>query len=203
MQAVFEDLYGNIFVVEGPQKAGNPAATQQDGNGDTKSDYPVKPNGAQVRPELQRLRFREGTWDVTMEFQPAPRSEKLLSKGVQTNRLSGQWLISDLDADMNGRRFNGHGVNGFDPGKGKYVGIWIDSMRNYITPVEGSYDASGKVFTTTSMERDAKGVSVPLTEVTETIDDNTEVMTLWAEGEKGEKFARIKITYTRRHQKSD
>src|ERR1043166_669974 len=37
VQAVFEDLYGNIFVVEGPQrKTGNSAATQQGGNGDTK-----------------------------------------------------------------------------------------------------------------------------------------------------------------------
>ncbi|HSS20415.1 MAG TPA: DUF1579 family protein [Pyrinomonadaceae bacterium] len=201
VQAIFEDLYGNIFVVESPrQRTVNVGSTPiGSGSNDPASGQSTMQGGVQGRPETQRLRFREGVWNVTMEFQPTPRSEKMSMTGVQTNKLSGPWLTSDLEATMNGRPFLGHGVNGYDPSKGKYVGIWVDSTRNYITRVEGTYDASGKIFTTTSMEKDARGANVPLTEVTETVDDNTEITTLWVPGEKkGEKFARIKLTYTRR-----
>ena len=200
VQAVFEDLYGNIFVVESPLRRPGPAAPAAKPNVVSNSNFePVMSQTAsQGDAEMQRLKFREGVWDVTMEFQPAPTSEKMIAKGVQINKLNGRWLLSDLEANLGGRPFVGHGINGFDSTKGKFVGVWVDSMRTYLTPVEGSYDSSGKKFTTTSMERDAKGQSLPVTSVTETIDNNTEVMTLVATSDNGEKYTRIKITYSRR-----
>jgi Protein of unknown function (DUF1579) len=94
--------------------------------------------------EHKILAMEEGAWDaeVTM-FIPGQQPAK--SKGVETNRLiAGKWLISDYKGEFFGGAFEGHGVNGYDAKKSKYVATWVDTMSSRIDQLEGTYDEKTK-----------------------------------------------------------
>jgi hypothetical protein len=67
-------------------------------------------------------------------------------RGVQTNTfVTGKgWIKNDFEVDAN---YGGHGTRGYDPKKGKYVGIWVDSNQNYIRIDEGTFDARRRRWT--------------------------------------------------------
>ena len=88
----------------------------QDSKSDDQSPYKV-------------LAKEEGVWDAditTMMPGADGKVETTTSKGVETNRmLAGKWLISDFKGEMFGSTFEGHGTNGYDAKKNKYVGSWV------------------------------------------------------------------------------
>ena len=77
--------------------------------------------------------------------------ETSTSKGVETNRMiAGKWLISDFKGEMFGSTFEGHGTNGYDAKKNKYIGTWVDTMSVRIDTLEGTYDEKTKTLTLNS-----------------------------------------------------
>ena len=95
----------------------------------------------------EHLRAYVGTWDAVTKFpqgKDAPDSE-----GVETNILAcgGLFLVSNLKSEMMGREFQGHGIQGYDTAKKKYVGVWVDSWGTQIDFSEGECDRTGKVHT--------------------------------------------------------
>ena len=101
-------------------------------------------------PEHKILAMEEGVWDaeITMTIPGQDSKDAAKSKGVETNRLlGGKWLISDFKGEFFGSSFEGHGVNGYDAKKGKYVGTWVDSMSQHIDLMEGTYDEKTKTLT--------------------------------------------------------
>ena len=52
-----------------------------------------------------------------------PDSEPSVSKGVEVDKLmpGGLWLMNDFEGEFGGMAFHGHGVNGYDTQKKKYV----------------------------------------------------------------------------------
>ena len=57
------------------------------------------------------------------------------------------WIVSDFSGDFEGMAFTGHGQFGYDAGKKKYVGTWIDSFSPNVTKMVGTYDADKKTMT--------------------------------------------------------
>ncbi len=55
--------------------------------------------------------------------------------------VGGSSLVIDFANDSG---FQGHGVYGWDPAKQKYVGTWVDPMRTFLSPMEGTWDAATK-----------------------------------------------------------
>jgi hypothetical protein len=99
-------------------------------------------------PEVERLKQLEGTWDAKISV-PQPGAPAMESKGVQTARLGcgGLWLITDFKGEFMGMPFEGHGVEGYDSEKKKYVQVWVDPMSSSLDVMEGTYDEATKSFT--------------------------------------------------------
>jgi hypothetical protein len=153
-------------------------------------------------PEHKKLAAKAGTWDLVFEMS-GPDGAPMKSKGVATMKLAlgGFWLVEDVDADMGGMKFSGHGLLGYDPAKKLYVGTWCDSMSPALSTMEGTYDKDGKVLTSTSMMSDHTGTLVKTRMVTTEKDANTMVFEMFQPGPDGKDAKVMTITYTRRAEK--
>lgn len=149
-------------------------------------------------PEHDLLKKAVGTWDATVEMlmPPAPPT-----KGVETTTMGpgGLWLVTDFKADeMMGAPFQGHGVEGWDPAKKKYVGTWVDSMSTSVSLTESTYDAATKSMNGTLTAAGPDGQPMKMKAVTQYKDDDTRVFTMYMPGPDGKEAPSMRITYKRR-----
>jgi len=153
-----------------------------------------QPENTKPGPELAVLKKQVGTWDAEMDMQGTK------SKGtmVWKEGPGGLWFISDFTGDLGGLKFEGHGVNGYDPAKKKYVGTWTDSMTPSITPIEGTYDAGTKTMTETMSMVGPDGKPAKAENVTVYKGDDEMVWTMSAVLPDGTKQHQMTITYKRR-----
>ena len=171
------------------------------GADDKKSEEPPAP----VKPgkEHQLLKQMEGSWEALIKTPGEPGKGAMEFKGSETCKLShnGLWLIEDFKADLGGQPFTGHGVYGYDPAKKKYVGVWVDSMQDFLGQNEGQFDSSGKVWTMTMDSKDPSGKAMKIKMVTEFKDKDHHTFTMSAPGEGGKEMAIMTIEYTRKAKK--
>lgn len=103
---------------------------------------------AQPGAEHKAIAQLAGNWSgqATLQF---PGMEPMTSEIEVTNTmdLGGFWLLGHFEGSMMGIPFSGHSVFGFDTEKGKYVEIWVDSMRSGMSQLEGDYDAGSRKWT--------------------------------------------------------
>jgi hypothetical protein len=149
------------------------------------------------------LAQQEGEWDadITVTF-PGPNGNATSkSKGVETNRLlGGKWLISDFKGELFNAPFEGHGENGYDAKKGKYVVAWVDINSKHIELMEGSYDEKTKTLTLNADTEDtSSGKPMKLRLETRFKDDGTRTFTEYYQMEGEKEFTKlIDISYTKR-----
>lgn len=145
------------------------------------------------------LKLEEGVWDAAIEFPPAkPGDAPTHAKGVQTNTFvtGNGWIKNDFAVDA---KYGGHGTWGYDPKKGKYVGIWVDSNQDYIRLDEGTFDADTQTMTWQSELRQPDPYPPAKYRMVETFDGDTRVLTMTAIGPKtGKEVPLGKIVFTRR-----
>jgi hypothetical protein len=129
-----------------------------------RAQEPAKPG-----PEHEILKKLEGNWDLTMKFAGGE------SKGTVTYKmdLGGLWLTSALEADLGGMKFSGRGMDTYDAGKKKYIGIWIDSMSTHPMVMEGDYDKEKKTITLVGESPGPDGKPAKWKSVSTMPDDNT------------------------------
>ncbi|HUR27124.1 MAG TPA: DUF1579 domain-containing protein [Planctomycetota bacterium] len=147
-------------------------------------------------PEHEMIAHSVGTWDATMTDY---MSGGTVSKGVSTRKMTGGgfWLVEDYTGQMAGGVFSGHGVTGYDQAKKKYVGMWVDSMSSAMMTTESTYDAGTHKLTAEGMMPMGTEM-VPITLVSQDVDDDTQVFTMSMAGEDGKPMVAIKIDYKRR-----
>jgi hypothetical protein len=121
----------------------------------------------------------------------------MTSKGVSKSHLAygGLWLITDFENETG---FGGHGVYGFDVGKQKYTGVWVDPMRTSLTVMEGTYDAAMRTMTMKGETKKPDGSALAWREVTETVDPDTQIFRSFMAGPNGAEFEMMTVTYRRR-----
>lgn len=175
--------------------AGPAAADQKKEAAAPPPDMPMAKPG----PEHALLARDVGTWDATVEMRMAPGDKPQASKGLEQSRLlGGLWLITDFKSEIMGQPFEGRGVLGYDPGKKKYVGTWVDSMSLSISPSEASYDATTRTLSGWMEGPDMSGKIVRSRETTVWKNDDTRVFTIYSTTPDGVEFPGLQITYTRR-----
>lgn len=145
-------------------------------------------------PEHELLKQSEGTWDATIKMGPAE------SKGVSTYKmdLGGLWLFSTFKGEFGGAPFSGRGVDGYDAGKQKYVGAWVDSMDSSLMTSEGTYDKATKTMTMKGQMKGQDGKLATHTMTTVHKDADTMVWTMAGPGPDGKEAVMMTITYKRR-----
>lgn len=100
---------------------------------------------AKPGPEHERLKKMEGTWEVVM------KAGGMESKGTATYKmeLGGLWLVSNFECELAGMKFQGKGLDTYDPAKKVYRSVWVDSMAPGVMLMEGNHDTAGKALTMT------------------------------------------------------
>ncbi len=159
---------------------------------------------ATAQPQSKILAQSEGEWDADITItMPGPDGKVTTSKakGTETNRLiGGKWLISDFKGEFFNAPFEGHGQNGYDAKKGKYVATWIDTMSTHIDLMEGTYDEKTKTLTLNADTEDPNsGKPMKLRLETQFKEDGTRVFTEYAQMEGQKEFAKfMEVIYTKR-----
>jgi hypothetical protein len=151
-------------------------------------------------PEHKILAQEEGVWDAEISM-TMPGQEATKSKGTETNRLlGGKWLISDFKGEFFGSSFEGHGVNGYDAKKGKYVGTWVDSMSQHIDLMEGTYDEKTKTLTLNADSvNPASGKPMKMRLETQFKDDDTRTFSEYVQMDGEKEFTKfMEVKYTKR-----
>jgi len=145
------------------------------------------------------MKLEEGVWDAAIEFPPAkPGDAPIRASGVQTNTFvtGNGWIRNDFAVDA---KYGGHGTWGYDPKKGRYVGIWVDSNQDYIRLDEGTFDADTQTMTWTSELRQPDPYPPAKYRMIEVFKGDTRVLTMTAIGPKSGKEVPLgTIVFTRR-----
>lgn len=140
-----------------------------------------------------------GTWDAKVETFMGP-GEPAVSTGVEVNKVGcgGLCLISNFEGAFMGTTFEGHGTETWDPGKGKYVGSWTDSMSTGLNVSESTYDPATKTMTGWMEGPDMTGNVVKTKSISKLKDPDTRVMEMHNVGPDGKEVLGMRITYTRK-----
>jgi hypothetical protein len=142
-------------------------------------------------PEHEVLKKMVGNWDLTMKVAGAE------SKGSVTYKmdLGGLWLTSTLESDLFGTKFSGRGLDTYDAGKKKYIGVWVDSMTTSPLVMEGNYDKAKKTMTLVGEGTGMDGKPTKFKAVTEMHDDDTMHFSMYVGDGKDPEFT---ILYKRK-----
>jgi hypothetical protein len=151
----------------------------------------------------------DGNWTYNIKFwmNPDPNAKPEESKGtaVRKSIMNGRFSTLDVTGKMempgpDGKKkemtFVGHGIEGYDNVKKKFVGSWIDNMGTGIMFSEGTYDPAAKTFTYTSEYEGIPGMKQKIREVIK-VPDNNHMMLEWYEDRGGQEVKTMEINYTR------
>ena len=99
---------------------------------------------AQPGEEHAWLRRLIGAWKAEAKFWSKPGEPPQESEGKQTNEwlLGERFVRSVYEGETPWGEFTGMAIDGFDRQKGKYVGIWIDSMSTVMMVFEGAVEGN-------------------------------------------------------------
>jgi len=145
-------------------------------------------------PEHEILKKVEGTWNVKVKMGDNE------SAGTMTFKMEcgGLWLMSDFHSEFGDQKFQGRGMDGYDPEKKKYVSVWVDSMSTRPMFLEGSYDKDKKTMTMTGEAPGPDGKLAKHKGVTHTPDDDHMTFTMYIVDSDGKENKVMTIEYTRK-----
>ena len=154
----------------------------------TAQQYEVKPG-----PEHAFLKEGEGLWDATAKSMGKESKGTLSCKSA----LNGLWLLEHYKGEAAGVAFEGRGATSYDPGKKKFVNVWIDSMVTSPMFSEGTFDKEKKTMTLKGNMPMPDGKSMKSTITITYKDANMKVLSLKGDMD-GKEFEMVEITYKRR-----
>jgi hypothetical protein len=145
-------------------------------------------------PEHEALKQFVGKWDAKT------KSGGDESVGVISYRLEcgGLWLVSEFEGEFGGRKFEGRGLDGYDPVKKKYVSVWVDSMSFRPMHFEGEMDAAKKTLTMMGEGPGPDGQTMKFKGVTKLRDADHMDFTMFIVGPDGGTTEVMSIEYVRK-----
>ena len=164
---------------------------------------------AKLNENHKLLTGLDGNWNYTIKFwmNPDPNAKPDESKGtaVRKSMMDGRYSMLDVTGKMempgpDGKKkemtFKGHGIDGYDNVKKKFVGSWVDNMGTGIMFSEGTYDPTTKTFTYTSEFEAIPGMKQQIREVIKITDKDHHTFE-WYENRGGQEVKTMEINYTR------
>jgi hypothetical protein len=151
----------------------------------------------QSRKPHDQLKRLVGNWTTEMtSFFPDPSAPKV-TKGRANFKmiLGGNFVQQRFFGEVDGKKYEGIGISGYDTAKKKYVGTWKDSLNTGIMHVEGTYDVKSHTLTEFG-EMSSPGGTMKTKNTTKYIDKNNFVFTMYMITPEGEQKI-FSINYTR------
>jgi hypothetical protein len=145
-------------------------------------------------PEHEKMKEFVGTWDAVMEM----AGQKSKATAVYKSICGGMWLASEFEGDLGGMKFQGHGVDGYDQRKKKYVGVWVDSLTSAPLHFEGSMDPKTKLIVMTGESVGPDGKPQKFKNTTEHKDKDHFTFKMYMVQPDGQEALAFTIEYTRR-----
>lgn len=141
--------------------------------------------------EHEILKRQEGEYTTTMKF------GGMESKGSASFKmdLGGMWLVSRIDSEIAGTKFQGQGMDTYNSAKKKYLSIWVDSMTSAPVMMEGTFDKEKKVMMMEGAGPGMDGLQTKYRSESRMPDKDTIEMTMWIGDSKESAFT---ITYKRK-----
>lgn len=155
----------------------------------TSAQEPIKPG-----PEHALLKSVEGQWDAIVQF----GDDKSKATSTYKMECGGLWLISDFQGEFGGMKFQGHGIDGYDPATKKFVSVWVDSWTTDPMRFEGTYDEKTKTITSTAMGKGEDGKPAKFKSVTRHTDKDHHTFKMYLVGPDGGDNLMMTIEYTRK-----
>jgi hypothetical protein len=179
-----------------------------------------QPNEAEMMKQMMELaKLNEnhklltdcnGTWSyiVKMWMNGDSSSKPQESKGTAVRKsimdgrfvemnVTGKMEMPGADGKMKSMTFKGHGMEGYDNVKKKFVGTWMDNMGTSIMMSEGDYDPATKTFTYNSEMEPMPGMKTKVREVLK-LEDKDHMTFEWYEDRGGQEAKTMEINYTRK-----
>jgi|DewCreStandDraft_4_1066084.scaffolds.fasta_scaffold00300_6 hypothetical protein len=146
-------------------------------------------------PEHEHLKRLEGEWVASFKGEGGEESKGTMSVKLE---CGGLWAVSDFRAEFAGQKFQGRGLDGYDPVKKKYVSVWVDSMNTIPLFFEGTMDAATKTLTLTGEGRGPDGKPMKFKSETHFPDNDHMKFTMFVIGDDGKPMPMMTIEYTRK-----
>lgn len=106
------------------------------------------PEAPAPHPQAAWLAQLVGEWDVRIESTMEPGAEPIMMESRESVRALGEhWVVSEGQALLGGMPFSSLMTLGYDAGKERFVGTWVDSMLPHMWHYEGALDAAGRTLT--------------------------------------------------------
>ena len=164
---------------------------------------------AKLNENHKLLKDSVGTWSYTVKMwmNGDPSSKPEESRGIATRKaiMDGRFVVMDVagrmqmpgaDGKMKSMTFKGHGLEGYDNVKKKFVGTWMDNMGTGIMMSEGDYDPATKTFTYNAEVEPMPGMKTAVREVLK-MTDKSHMTFEWYENRGGQDVKTLEIDYTR------
>jgi hypothetical protein len=150
-------------------------------------------------PHKMMAKFN-GTWngDITMWMAPGAEPIKNTGVAVYKSALNGLYQTATHKGTMMGQPFEGHSTLAYDNHKKIFESVWIDNMGSGIMHLSGPWDETAKTITLSGKMIDpGTGKECNIREVMKMVDDNTQVMEMYATGPDGKEFKTMEIVSKR------
>ena len=146
-------------------------------------------------PEHALLKEFEGTWSAVTKMPDGHES-----KGEMTYKmeLGGLWLASHFTSDFGGLKFEGRGMDGYDPIKKKFVAVWFDSMITTPMTFEGDLDKDKQTSTMWGEGKSPEGKAMKFKSVNKVTDKDHHTFTMYTVDADGKENLMMTIEYTRK-----
>ncbi len=139
--------------------------------------------------EHEFLKRLVGKWDANTPSGKGTMSYKM--------GLGGLWLISDFEGEFGEMKFEGKGLDTYDPPTKKFRSVWVDSLSTSARNMEGTLDPAEKILTLTGDARGPDGNPAKYKSTLEMKDADTMDFSLFIVGPGDKDQPMVQITYKR------
>lgn len=141
-----------------------------------------------------------GTYDLSIRSWEAPGAPPTVETGTATRSiaLDGRVLVEDVQSQMHGQPFTGHGMQGYDNVSGRHWSTWNDSMSTGVMVSEGDCSAEGACAFTGSWNDPVTKGKVNARMTSKWTSPTVELFEMYAPGPDGKESKIMDITYTKR-----
>ena len=187
-------LIAAASITAGLQKPAPAGGAQKPGQEPGKT---VEAGMPKLAPEHTQLKKMVGNWDATVTNTMPGEPTKTSTAKAEYKAVGDTWVESTFTGEMDGKPYVGHGVDGYDTLKNKYVSLWVDSWSTEMHLFEGT--ASGNATTLTGDCHDpATGKTIHQRLVTEMKDNDSMTLRMFTPGPDGKEVEGMKIEFKRR-----
>jgi hypothetical protein len=159
-------------------------------------------NNSQPGEMHKMMSLWNGTWNGEVTMWIAPDAQPVKSNATVVNKmvLGNRYQQSSFKGTYQGKPFEGIGTLAYDNSRKLFLSTWIDNTSTGMMTAEGPWDPASKSITFKgTMSDPATGKLLDTKEIFKPIDNNYQVMEMYAIAPDGKEFKTMEIKYTRKN----